>query len=111
MNSWSRKDHAAMDRFARNRLPHNHHIHQEFVDRFCDELIAHDAWMWRQTCTQIRNEIDYGKPVQVIQERELVFGIETYTIWATLKSGQSIEMRRGEGGWSIKYGKPVERSS
>lgn len=109
-NSWSKTDHAAMDRHPGNRLPKDHHVHQEAVDRFCDELIAHDPRIWREVCNQIRNEIDYRKLVKVIVIRPLDpaarHAHDTYTIWATLRSGQSIEMHRGDGGWSIKYGEP-----
>jgi hypothetical protein len=110
--SWSKTDHAAMDIHPRNRLPVDHHIHQEYVDKFCDELTAHDPWMWREACNRIRVEIDYNKTVSVVYKRPLDptarHAHDTYTIWATLKSGQSIEMHRGEAGWHIEYGKPVD---
>jgi hypothetical protein len=114
-NSWSKTDHAARDIHPRNRLPQDHHIHQEMVNRFCDELTAHDAWMWREACNRIRAEIDYTQPVKTIVVRPLDpsarHAHDTYTIWATLKSGQSIEMHRGEGGWHINYGKPQAEQS
>jgi hypothetical protein len=112
MNSFGKTDHAAMDAHPRNRLPKNHHVHQEMVDRFCDYITKRDPWMWREAAGHIRANIDYSQPVKTIVTRPLdpsdpERGCEQCTIWATLKSGQSITLMMRETGWSIEYGKPL----
>ena len=88
---------------------------QDMVNRFCDYITKRDPWMWREAAGHIRTNIDYDKPVQVIITTPLdpsdTIRREQYTIWATLKSGQSITMCMGEAGWSIDYSKPPESRS
>ena len=70
------------------------------VKEFCDELLIHDAWMWRDTCSEIVDNFDYQLPSYVIGTED------EYVIKGAMKTGQKIELTRASDGWAILWGKP-----
>jgi predicted RNA-binding protein len=63
------------------------------VQSYCDELIAHDPWTWREICKRIIEEIDYDAPATIVTDH----------ITATLVDGRRIEMSRSFDGWLVKW--------
>lgn len=60
---------------------------------FCDELIAHDPWTWRDQCQHILEEIDYDAPATIITDH----------ITATMIDKRQIELSRSFDGWCVKW--------
>lgn len=63
------------------------------VKIFCDELIAHDPWTWRDQRRHILEEIDYDAPAAIVTDH----------ITATLVDGRQIDMSRSFDGWLVKW--------
>jgi hypothetical protein len=65
------------------------------VTKWCDEVIFHDAWMWRQTCERLLRDIDWHSTSRIKRE----------CIRVTLTNGKRVELLRLDGGWGVRWGR------
>ena len=75
---------------------------KQAIEKYCQDLIAHDAYMNREMCERILETVDYDAPGTLIQDGEY------YEITATLQDGRSLGLGYIYGGWYASFGKPVQ---
>ena len=64
------------------------------VEKWCDEVRAHDNWTWGNTCVWLMDNIDYRATSSISRELILV----------TFMDGKHAELLRLEHGWGIRWG-------
>jgi len=77
---------------------------KQAIERFCNNIVSHDAWMWRKTCAEILANADYSGPACLRQSGKF------YDISFFMVSGQAVTLSRMDGGWSFDWGRPLKKS-
>lgn len=73
---------------------------QAIFEEWITSIMRHDAWEWRETCDDLKRDIDLAAPAQV--KREQTDLGEKVNIIVQMVDGMKIELSHGGGGWTYQ---------